>query len=223
MSDTSPKDQAARFVAIVASMLLVSGCDRRRMSETPMPIGQPRLQLQCDEQSPVLQCHALAFDDPTTDLGSGRDVTDTVHWTSSDEQSVSVQRGRIRANHGTAIVTAAWTERPAAPSASVMVVADGRHGAAHQAYVLEGEVRTFPTSDGVAGAARVTLIDDSGFEQTVTTPSRSAPGSFRFPPVAAGTYQLRAVRDGYRSNQVSVVLPNDTPRNITLLKEPQDH
>jgi hypothetical protein len=102
-----------------------------------------------------------------------------------------------------------------------MVVADGRHGAAHQAYVLEGEVWTFPTSDGVAGAARVTLIDDTGFEQTVTTPSRvGAPGSFRFAPVAAGTYQLRAVRDGYRSNQVSVVLPDDTPRNITLLKEP---
>jgi Carboxypeptidase regulatory-like domain len=189
-----------------------------------MPIGQPRLQLRCDEQSPVLQCHALAFDEPATDPGIGRDVTDTVHWTSSDEQSVSVQRGRISAKQGTAIVTAAWTERPAAPSASVMVVADGRHGAAHQAYVLEGEVRTFPTSDGVAGAARVTLIDDTGFEQTVTTPSREgAPGSFRFAPVAAGTYQLRAVRDGYRSNQVSVVLPHDTPRNITLLKEPRDH
>jgi hypothetical protein len=187
-----------------------------------MPIGQPRLQLRCDEQSPVLQCHALAFDEPATDPGIGRDVTDTVHWTSSDEQSVSVQRGRISAKQGTAIVTAAWTERPAAPSASVMVVADGRHGAAHQAYVLE--VRTFPTSDGVAGAARVTLIDDTGFEQTVTTPSREgAPGSFRFAPVAAGTYQLRAVRDGYRSNQVSVVLPDDTPRNITLLKEPRDH
>jgi hypothetical protein len=101
MSDTSPKDQAARFVAIVASMLLVSGCDRRRMSETPMPIGQPRLQLQCDEQSPVLQCHALAFDEPTADPG-GRDVTDTVHWTSSDEQSGPYN----------AVVSARTTARP---------------------------------------------------------------------------------------------------------------
>jgi hypothetical protein len=210
-------------LGIIASMLLVSGCDRR-MSDVPTPMGQPRVQLRCHQRSTVLQCQAFAFDEPMTDVGEGRDVTDTVRWTSSDDQAVSVLGGRIRAGQGgTAVVTASWTERPVAASASVLVVADARHGDARQAYVLEGEVRTFPTSDGVAGA-RVTLTDNTGVEQTVTTPSPGGTqGQFRFVPVAGGTYQLRAARDGYHSRQVTVVLPDDRLHTITLLHEPRDH
>jgi len=205
-------------------MLLVSGC-HRRMPDAPAQVGQSRLQLQCDQQSTVLRCQAFGFDDTMTDVVGGRDVTDNVQWTSSDDQVAVVKRGRIRAgNGGTAIVTAVWTERPAAASASVLVVA--RHGDARKAYVLAGEVRAFPTSatsDGVAGA-RVTLIDDTGVEQTVTTPSAGGTqGQFRFVPVAGGNYQLRAVREGYRSRQVSVTLPDNRVYIVTLLQEPRDH
>jgi hypothetical protein len=152
-----------------------------------------------------------------------RDVTDLVRWTTSDAQSVVVQRGRIRANRGAAAtVTATWTDTEGMPSASVMVASDPRRGDTRQVYVLEGEVRTFPMAEGVGGA-RVSLIDASGVALSVTTSAAgNNQGRFRFEPVAAGAYQLRAVRDGYRATEETVVLPDDKPHTLTLLPEPKD-
>ena len=180
-----------------------------------------RLQLRCEPQSELLQCEALASGDPTNVSDEGRNVTDAVQWTTSDMGAVFVQRGRIRANRGSAAtITATWTVAAGAPSASVMVVADARHGETRQAYLLEGEARKFPTADGVPGA-RVSLIDENGVALSMTTASGGNPGQFRFGPVAAGTYRLRVVCDGYRSMEEIVVMPDDKVEVLTLLPEPK--
>ena len=180
-----------------------------------------RLQLRCEPKSELLLCEALASDDATSAPFESRNVTDAVQWTTSDIDAVVVQRGRIRANRGSgATVTATWTAMAGAPSASVMVLADDRRGDTRQAYVLEGEVRVFPTADGVPGA-RVSLIDESGVALSVTSASGGNSGQFRFGPVPAGTYRLRAVCDGYRAREEIVVMPDDKPQILTLLPEPK--
>jgi hypothetical protein len=161
---------------------------------------------------------ALASSDATTGLADSRDVTDTVRWSSSNAGAVVVEGGRIRAGRGgTAEVTATWIEIAGAPSASVMVVADHGGGDARQAYVLEGEVRRFPSAEGVADA-KVSLMDESGRALTVITSARGD-GMFRFEPLASGRYRLHAAHEGYRSTNMTIEVPNDMPHTITLLPE----
>ena len=200
--------------------LAVCGCDEHPR-RTPDPNGAPRqtrLRLRCEPRSSLLQCVALASSDATTGFSDSRDVTDAVRWSSSDDGAVVVDGGRIRVQRGGAAeVTATWIEIPGAPSASVMVMADPRGGDARQAYVLEGEVRRFPSAEGVADA-KVSLMDESGRALTVITSGRGD-GTFRFAPLASGRYRLHAVHEGYRSTNMTIEVPNDMPHTITLLPE----
>jgi len=207
-------------LGIAASTCATSACGRSRSAPAPAPARTSikHLQLRCTPQSELLRCEALATDDAT----DGRDVTDAVQWTASDTREVVVQRGRIHVNRGhAATVTATWIEAEGKPSASVMVLGDALRGQTRQGYVINGEVRTFPLADGVGGA-RVSLIDEDGVALSVTTSSSNdAQGQFRFGPVSAGTYRLRAVCDGYRSTEETVVVPDDKPHTLTLLPEPK--
>ncbi len=212
--------RSAAGLAILACGMFA--CEPRRATEVPGPTPRihTRVQLRCHQQSSFLQCEALASNDVAS-FADDRDVTDAVHWTSSDEHVVHVQRGRIRGDaDGTATVTATLSEAPGAPSASVSVLADSTHGA-RQAFVVEGQVRLFPSSDGADGAD-VTLIDEHGVRRTVRTPSgRDSLGQFRFALVSAGRYTLRAVRQGYRANEHTIVVPDEGSQTLTLLPEPR--
>lgn len=211
--------------AITIGMLVcgLSACGRpRQTSNNSLAAAtRARLRLRCEQQSARLQCQAVASDE--LDVSSkDRDVTDAVEWTSSDADAVRVQRGHIQAAHGgVATVTATWVGAPGAPSASVVVIADPLQGETRQAYVIEGQVRLFPTADG-AGGARVSMIGPQGeLLETVMTPSDPAAlGQFRFRPVAAGTYTLRAERHEYRSTEKTFVVPGDSTPTLTLLPEP---
>jgi len=150
-----------------------------------------------------------------------RDVTDQVRWT-ADTSAVIVEEGRIRPDSGgVATVSAMLMGVAGSPSGSIAVIADARTGETRQAYVLEGQVRQFPSAEGIGGAF-VSLISEGGIAQSVTTGSHGeSPGQFRFIAVARGTYQLRAVHDGFRATEIRVVVPDDMPRTVTLLPEPR--
>jgi len=221
--------QLISAVGITSIVVVAPACGQSRRApaaaaadSSALRVAQVHLVLQCAPTSDLLQCDALVSDLLAPSDGS-RDVTDVVRWTTSDAQAVVVERGRIRATRGaTAVVTATWAEPPGTASASVMVTADTSRGITHQVYVLEGEVRTFPTADGVAGA-RVTLINGAGVALSATTASVAGGlGQFRFAPLEAGTYLLRAVHEGYRTTEETVVLPDDKPHTLTLLPEPKD-
>jgi len=207
-------------LGVATSMCATYACGRSRSVSAPATTRTTikRLQLRCAPQSELLLCEALATDDAT----DGRDVTDAVQWSASDAREVVVQRGRIHVNRGhAATVTATWLEAEGKPSASVMVLGDALRGQTRQGYVVNGEVRTFPLADGVGGA-QVSLIDEDGVARSVTTSSGDAQGQFRFGPVSAGTYRLRAVCDGYRSTEETVVVPDNKPHyTLTLLPEPK--
>jgi hypothetical protein len=212
-------------VALAVSMCVTCACGHSRRESAPDTARTPvtiRLHLRCEPKSELLQCEALASDDAANASDEGYNVTDAVEWTTSDTRTVVVQRGRVRAARGSAAtVTATWTTVAGAPSASVMVLADVPRGDTRQAYVLEGEVRMFPSADGVPGA-RVSLIDENGIAMSVTSASGGNPGLFRFGPIAAGTYRLRAVCDGYRAREEIVVMPDNKPQILTLLPEPRN-
>ena len=207
---------------IVVATVAISACNSAAAAqELQAPASQVSVRIRCEPQSAILECRAFSDEVPTA-LAGVADITDRVRWT-SDTHAVVVQGGNVRAGlGGSATVTASLVDVAGSPSASVMVVADARSGDARQAYVFEGEVRRFPSAEAIAGA-HVSLISETGIARSVTTPSHGdAQGRFRFIAVAAGTYRLRAVSDGYRVNEMRVVVPDDLPRTITLLPEPRN-
>jgi Carboxypeptidase regulatory-like domain len=206
---------------ITISALASAACNSAPAAkEFLAPATKVSMRLLCEEQKTTLECRAFA-DDVTTALGGGNDVTARVRW-AADTHAVVVQDGNVRAGAGgMATVTASLIDVPGTPSASVMVVADAHSGDTRQLYVFEGEVRRFPSAEAIPGA-QVSLISETGIARSVTTPSiGDAQGRFRFNAVAAGAYRLRAVSDGYRVNEMRVVVPGDMPRTITLLPEPR--
>lgn len=207
------------MVAVVITTLGNSACNSARpATQSPVSISQTRVRLGCEQQLLILECRAFA-DDATTVENS--DITERVRWT-SDTNAVVVEGGRIRAQEGgAATVTATIGDVSGSPSASVMVVADARSGQTRRGYVLQGDVRRFPSAEGIGGAS-VSLISEGGAAQSVTTSSHGdGQGHFRFTAVGGGTYHLRAVHDGYRPTELRVMVPDDMPRTITLLPEPQ--
>ncbi|HET9832202.1 MAG TPA: carboxypeptidase-like regulatory domain-containing protein [Vicinamibacterales bacterium] len=179
---------------------------------------QTHVRLRCEQRTTLLECRALASDDGSSET---TDVTDRVRWT-ADTSAVIVEEGRIRPDSGgVATVSAMLMGAAGSPSGSIAVIADARTGETRQAYVLEGQVRQFPSAEGIGGAF-VSLISEGGVAQSVTTGSHGeSPGQFRFIAVARGTYQLRAVHDGFRATEIRVVVPDDMPRTVTLLPEPR--
>jgi hypothetical protein len=212
--------------AVAASLCPICACGRSRrasgLDAAHRQTSPIHLQLRCEPQSELLQCEALASDEPSESENAVQNVTDAVQWTSSNIHDVVVQRGRIHVNRGrAATITATWIEAANKPSASVMVVGDPFLGETRQGYVLEGKVVSFPLADPVGGA-RVNLIDENGVALSVTTTSGGElEGQFRFGPVSAGTYSLRVVSAGYRSTEKTVVLPDDKVYTLTLLPEPK--
>ena len=206
---------------IVIGTLAIGACNSASAAkEFQTPASQVTVRIRCEPQSMMLECRAFAYDVATA-LGGVSDVTDRARWT-TDTRAVVVENGKVRAEAGgTATVTASLIDVPGSPSGWVMVVADARSGDTRQAYVFEGEVRRFPSAEVIAGA-HVSLISETGIARSVTTASHGdAQGRFRFIAVAAGAYRLRVVSDGYRVNDMRVVVPDDMPRMITLLPEPR--
>ena len=206
---------------VVMITLVMSACNSARGSkELQAATSQVSVRVRCEAQLTVLECRAFS-DDVTLALATGGDITDRVRWT-ADTRAVVVRDGKVRADAGgTATVTASLADLPGAPSASVTVVADAASGDTRQVYVFEGEVRPFPAADAIAGA-QVSLISDAGVARSVTTASHGeGRGRFRFTAVPRGAYRLRVVSDGYRVNEMRVVVPDDMPRTITLLAEPR--
>jgi hypothetical protein len=205
--------------AVVITTLGTSACNSARpATQSPASVSQARVRLRCEQQLLILECRAFA--DEATAIENS-DITERVRWT-SDTRAVIVDGGRIRSQEGgAATVTATMGDVSGSPSASVMVVADARSGQARRAYVMQGEVRRFPSAEGIGGAS-VSLISEGGAAQSVTTSTHGdGQGHFRFTAVTGGTYHLRAVHDGYRATELRVVVPDDMPRTITLLPEPQ--
>lgn len=205
--------------ASVAITLTVS-CER---AAAPVPTPDPlSMTLSCDGSSQQFACRARVV--PVTSQGAAeaevRDVTDSATWSTSDPRIVGVEEGNVVPRAiGTAAVTAAFRAGVQSLSSSVTVTVDADHAVPQLAYALGGEVRD--PSNSVLPDVDVFLgrPDDSEFVQRwkLTT---SEDGQFRFFPVVAGRYRLRAMRLHYRSVERDVEVPNTLPLTLVLLGDP---
>jgi hypothetical protein len=150
-------------------------------------------------------------------------LTDAVVWSTSDDRIASVYRGRVAAvGAGTAFITANTSATaPGRQSSTVIVLVSQRVDVPEVAYAIDGEARDFATRDGAANV-QITLVEraETGafktLQKTVTNPD----GSFRFLPVLAGRYHLRATSSKFESTEKEVRVPDPAPLTLVLLRKP---
>jgi hypothetical protein len=183
--------------------------------------------LSCDGGSQQFACRARVV--PMTPEGAAeaevRDVTDSATWSTSDPRVVVVEEGNVVPRAiGTAAVTAAFRAGVQSLSSSVTVTVDADHAAPQLAYALGGEVRD--PSNSVLSNVDVFLVrpDDRDDRESVQRRklTTSEDGKFRFFPVVAGRYRLRAMRSHYRPVERDVEVPNTFPLTLVLLGDPID-
>jgi hypothetical protein len=151
-----------------------------------------------------------------------RDVTDAATWSTSDPRIVVVEEGNVMPRAiGTAAVTAAFRSGVQSLSSSVTVTVDADHALPQLAYALGGEVRD-PSNSNLPNVD-VFLVrpgDSESVQRRKLTTSQD--GQFRFFPVVAGRYRLRAMRSHYRAVERDVEVPNTVPLTLVLLGDPID-
>src|SRR5689334_7356665 len=163
-------DRVLSTIAILVTTHFICACNSAPSTVQPNQPAvhtQTHVRLRCEQRATLLECRALATDEGGSETS---DVTDRVRWT-ADTSAVAVEGGRIRPDSGgVATVSAMLMGATGSSPGSVTVVADARTGETRQAYVLEGQVRQFPSAEGIGGAF-VSLISDGGIAQSVTTGS----------------------------------------------------
>jgi Carboxypeptidase regulatory-like domain len=184
----------------------------------------PVLNVSCAGQDDALNCRALEqVAASPVDAREGVDVTDAVVWTTSNASAARVVRGHVTSmdEPGSAIITATLRAGDETVTASVLVVV-GDDGASPQlAYDLTGAVRD--VSNAAIPGVELTLSDDQGGSRIAVTGHNGGPseGTFRFSPVLSGQYRLRAWKDGYRSVERVVNVPDRSPLTLVMLSDPR--
>ena len=177
------------------------------------------LSISCEPHDTALQCRALGRNsEPPSDSSNDADLTETVGWSTSNANTATVVRGRIVANApGTATIVASMRSGAETVSSSVLVAVENPRTPPQVAYDLKGLVRDL-LNDGVKNV-ELTLIDAQG--QTRTTITNGADGAFQFLPLMSGQYRLRASKQGYRTVERPVHVPDAAPLTLVLLFEPK--
>lgn len=124
--------------------------------------------------------------------------------------------------HATASLADAGEGQAQSPEATavVQIAVNEETGVPQVAYDVEGAVRDL-TNMGLANV-EVTLTDERGRTQTTKTREAKgvADGAFRFSPLLAGTYHLKARRPDYRPAEKTVTIPDPAPLTLVMINEP---
>jgi hypothetical protein len=176
------------------------------------------LSISCEAHDAALQCRALGQNSAQrTDSSNDADLTAAVGWSTSNANTATVVRGRITANApGLATIGASMRSGDETVSSSVLIVVESER-TPQVAYDLKGLVRDV-LNDGVKNV-ELTLVDKQG--QTRTTITGAADGAFQFVPLLSGQYRLRATKQGYRTVERLVNVPDAAPLTLVLLFEPK--
>ena len=177
------------------------------------------LNLSCESQEDALDCRAIGQTaDQRTDPRRETDLTGAATWSTANVKTVNIVGGRVTANEpGTATIVASVRSGDETITSSVLVVVDAERARPQVAYDLKGVVRE-PSNDGITNV-ELTLVDSRGHARTTVT--RGADGAFRFVPLLTGEYRLRATKQGYRTVERPVNVPDAAPLTLVLLFEPK--
>jgi hypothetical protein len=99
----------------------------------------------------------------------------------------------------------------------VLVVVDAEGAGPQIAYDLKGVVREL-SNDSLANV-ELTLVDDK--DRALCAVTSGADGAFRIVPLLSGQYRLRATKQGYRTVERPVNVPDAAPLTLVLLFEPK--
>jgi hypothetical protein len=177
------------------------------------------LSISCETHDAALQCRALGrHSEQPTDSSNEADLTEAVGWSTSNANTATVVHGRITAHApGTSTIGASMRSGDETVSSSILVVVDSDRTPPQVAYDLKGLVRDL-LNDGVKNV-ELTLADQQG--ETRTTIADGADGAFQFVPLMSGQYRLRATKQGYRTVERLVNVPDAAPLTLVLLSEPK--
>jgi hypothetical protein len=177
------------------------------------------LSISCEPDDEALNCRAI-WDpaDEGVDPGGETDMTNIAAWSTSNAKTANIVRGRVTAKEpGTATIAASVRSGDETVSSSVLVVVDAEGARPQIAYDLKGVVRE-PSNDGLTNV-ELTLVDDK--DRARSTVISGADGAFRIVPLVSGQYRLRATKQGYRTVERPVNVPDAAPLTLVLLFEPK--
>ena len=130
-----------------------------------------------------------------------------------------MQHGRVTAGQpGIAAIVASMRSDEETLSASASVVVSKERPCPELAYDLAGVVRD-PTNSGLKDV-ELTLLDDQEHAPAAARKAGTvSDGAFHFAPLLSGQYRLRATKQGYRSVERRVTVPDATPLTVVLISE----
>jgi hypothetical protein len=206
-------------IALIAALTLASGACRETASPPQQSAATASLRLLCERGSDSLDCRAMEIrNDDQDGPQSDRDLTDVVTWSTSNPNIVGIQHGRVTASHpGIATIVASARSGEETLSASASVVVSKERLYPELAYDLAGVVRD-PTNSGLKDV-ELTLVADQEHAPAARKAGTVSDGAFHFAPLLSGQYRLRATKQGYRSVEKRVTVPDATPLTVVLMSE----
>jgi carboxypeptidase family protein len=177
------------------------------------------LSISCEPDDEALNCRAIGDPaDEGVDPGGETDLTNIAAWSTSNAKTANIVRGRVTAREpGTATIAASVHSGDETVSSSVLVVVDAEGARPQIAYDLKGVVREL-SNDGLTNV-ELTLVDDQ--DRALSAVTSGADGAFRIVPLLSGQYRLRATKQGYRTVERPVNVPDAAPLTLVLLFEPK--
>jgi len=205
------------LIAIVAAGS--AGC-RPTAAAPPRSPVTASLKLSCERRGDALDCRAIgARNDEQAGTHSESDLTDVAAWSTSNPDAVSMRQGRVTASHpGIATIAASVRAGEETLSSSVQIVVTKERPYPQLAYDLAGVVRD-PTNSGLKDVELTLMADREPVADASRKTGTVSDGAFHFAPLLSGQYRLRATKQGYRSVEKQVTVPDPAPLTVVLISE----
>jgi hypothetical protein len=178
------------------------------------------LRLSCERRGDALDCRAIGtLVDDEAGARSDSDLTDVVAWSTSNPNVVGMLHGRVTANQpGISTIAASMRSGEETLSASASVVVSKERPYPELLYDLTGVVRD-PTNSGLRDVELTLVADQEHAPAAARKAGTVFDGAFHFAPLLSGQYRLRATKQGYRSVERRVTVPDATPPTVVLISE----
>jgi hypothetical protein len=206
--------------ALIMVLTAASGACRDTVPTPQRSAATASLRLSCERRADALDCRAIGNrNDDQAGPQSDSDLTDVVTWSTSNPNVVTMQHGRVAASQpGIATIVASMRSGEETLSASVSVVVSKERPYPELAYDLAGVVRD-PTNSGLTDVELTLMADQEHAPAAARTAGTVSDGAFHFAPLLSGQYRLRATKQGYRSVERRVTVPDAAPLTVVLISE----
>jgi hypothetical protein len=213
--------RGARLSGVLIAILAVASAACQETVAAPRRSAvTASLKLSCERRGDALDCRAIGTrNDEQAGSHEENDLTDMVAWSTSNPDAVGILHGRVTANQpGIATIAASVRSGEETLSASALIVVTKERPYPQLAYDLAGVVRD-PTNSGLKDVELTLMADREPVADASRKTGTVSDGAFHFTPLLSGQYRLRATKEGYRSVEKQVTVPDTTPLTVVLISE----